>query len=253
MVCTKVLGQMVQMSMTDQRILEPRTKRLFYPIDEPVIDFPIQSVDINWDRLIAKRQTVLDTIDEMPVYLLKPEILVLLDAEKDPTYRLILDLMWTTGARISEVLALRPSSFKDDRYEFGVILKTLKQRPGRPTKKALQRSPKRYVPIVDYALQDRIQSFLYARRVKETERIFPMARQTVNRHISRLVERVGGAPFPISSHTFRHSFAIHLLLHGRPLKYVSQLLGHKSIDSTEIYTNVLTVDGGHFLKGVDFH
>lgn len=67
------------------------------------------------------------------------------------------------------------------------------------------------------------------------------------------MERVGGAPFAISSHTFRHSFAIHLLLHGRPLKYVSQLLGHKSIDSTEIYTNVLTIDGGHFLEGVEFH
>ncbi|WP_419632972.1 hypothetical protein [Thiolapillus sp.] len=31
----------------------------------------------------------------------------------------------------------------------------------------------------------------------------------------------------MTSHTFRHSFAIHLLLHGRPLKYVSQLLGRK--------------------------
>ncbi|WP_419588691.1 hypothetical protein [Thiolapillus sp.] len=30
-------------------------------------------------------------------------------------------------------------------------------------------------------------------------------------------------------------------------------LGHKSMDSTEIYTNVLTIDGGHFLDGVDFH
>ncbi len=80
-----------------------------------------------------------------------------------------------------------------------------------------------------------------------------MARQTVNRHIDALVEWVGGMPISISAHTFRHSFAIHLLLHGRPLKYVSQLLGHKSIDSTEIYTNVLTIDGGHFLEGVDFH
>ena len=80
-----------------------------------------------------------------------------------------------------------------------------------------------------------------------------MSRQTVGRHIKALVERVGGAPFPITPHTFRHSFAIHLLLHGRPLKYVAQLLGHKSIDSTEIYTNVLTVDGGHFLKGINFH
>lgn len=75
----------------------------------------------------------------------------------------------------------------------------------------------------------------------------------VNRHIHALVERVGGAPINITSHTFRHSFAVHLLLHARPLKYVSKLLGHQSVESTEIYTNVLTVDGAHFLEGVDFH
>jgi len=243
------------MTLSDAQLPSPRHRpnRLFHPTQEPVNTFPIQSVRIDWDRLIAKRPTVLQTIDVMPVYLLKPEILTLLDAEKHPTYRLVLDIMWTTGARISEVLALTPSSFVDDGYDFGVILKILKQRPGRPSKATLQRSPKRYVPIVDHLLQDRIQSFLYAGHFKKNERIFPMARQTVNRHINALVERVGGAPFSISCHTFRHSFAIHLLLHGRPLKYVSQLLGHKSIDSTEIYTNVLTIDGGHFLEGVDFH
>jgi site-specific recombinase XerD len=241
------------MRHADAPFSRSRSRSLFQPVEEPPAVFPIQAVHIDWDRLIAKRPTVLATIDTMPVYLLKPEILGLLDAEKHPTYRLILDLMWTTGARISEVLALTPGSFLEDGYDFGVILKTLKQRPGRPRKAALQRSPKRYVPIADLLLQDRIQSYLYAGRFRKGERIFPMARQTVNRHIAALVERVGGAPFSISAHTFRHSFAIHLLLHGRPLKYVSQLLGHKSMDSTEIYTNVLTVDGGHFLEGVEFH
>jgi len=244
---------MVQKHVSDNRFPRAPANRLFYPVEEPVSHFPIQSVQIDWDRLLAKRSTVLETIDAMPSYLLKPEILNLLDAEKHPTYRLILDLMWTTGARISEVLALKPTSFTDDGYDFGVVLKTLKQRPGRPTKKAVQRSPKRYVPIVDHALQDRIQSFLYAQHFKKTDRLFPMSRQTVNRHIHQLVERVGGAPFSISCHTFRHSFAIHLLLHAIPLKIVSQLLGHKSMDSTEIYTNVLTIDGGHFLEVVDFH
>lgn len=239
--------------LPDAQFPRPRPKRLFHPQEEPLNPFPIQSVRIDWDRLKAKRPTVLQTIDAMPMYLLKPEVLALLDEEKHPTYRLILDLMWTTGARISEVLALTPGSFIDDGYDFGVILKTLKQRPGRPSKAALQRSPKRYVPVADKLLQDRIQSYLYAGSFRKTDRIFPMARQTVNRHIKALVERVGGADFSISAHTFRHSFAIHLLLHARPLKYVSQLLGHKSIDSTEIYTRVLTIDGGHFLEGVDFH
>lgn len=253
MIRTIITYEKVQMTLPDAQFQRPQPQKLFHPVEEPLATFPIQSVRIDWDRLIAKRPTVLKTIDAMPSYLIKPEVLGLLEAEKHPTYRLILDLMWTTGARISEILALTPASFVDDGYDFGVILKTLKQRPGRPSKATLQRSPKRYVPIVDLQLQDRIQSYLYAGRFRKSKRIFPMARQTVNRHINALVERVGGAPFSISAHTFRHSFAIHLLLHGRPLKYVGQLLGHKSIDSTEIYTNVLTIDGGHFLEGVDFH
>ena len=222
-------------------------------IPPPEVVFPIQSVQIDWDRLIAKRALVLRTIDAMPVYLLKPEVVALLDAEKHPTYRLIMDLMWTTGARISEVLALTPASFIDDGYDYGVILKTLKHHPGRPRKASLQRSPKRYVPINDHLLEDRIRSYLHTGHFKKTQRLFPMVRQTVNRHIHAVVERVGGASFSISCHTFRHSFAIHLLLHGRPLKVIAKFLGHRSTQSTEIYTNVLTIDGGHFLEGVDFH
>ena len=241
------------MSVSASAFLRPRPKKRLYPAIEPVVDFPIGQVEIHWDRLYAKRPTVLQTVDEMPRYLLKPEVLHLLQAEKHPTYRLLLDLMWTTGARVSEALALTPASFMDDGYDFGVILKSLKQRPGRPTKATLQRSPKRYIPIVDLSLQDRIQSYLYAGHFRQTERIFPMCRQTVNRHIHRLAKEFEDMPFAISSHTFRHSFAVHLLLHGRPLKYVSKLLGHKSIESTEIYTNVLTIDGGHFLEGVEFH
>lgn len=151
------------------------------------------------------------------------------------------------------MLALKPTSFIDDGYDFGVILTTLKQKAGRPSKAALARSAKRYVPIQDRVLKDRIQSFLWAGHFTKTDRLFPMCRQTVNRYIKKLVDGAGGAPFTISAHTFRHSFAVHLLLHARPLKVVSQLLGHRSVDSTEIYTNVLTVDVAHFLDGVDFH
>lgn len=247
------MREMVQNPPGDRAFTTRRSARLFTPPEAPHADFPIQVVHIDWDRLVAKRPLVLETTDDMPGYLIKPEVLLLLDAEKHPTYRLVLDLMWSTGARISEVLALQPTSFVDDGYDFGVVLRTLKQRPGRPSNRSLQRSPKRYVPIADALLQDRIQSYLWAGSFRKDDRIFPMSRQTVNRHIHALVKRLGGSPFPITAHTFRHSFAVHLLLHGRPLKYVSQLLGHRSIQSTEIYTRVLTVDGGHFLKGVDFH
>lgn len=217
------------------------------------IGYPIQDVQIDWERLAAKRRQVMDTVEAMPSYLTKPEVLYLLELELHPTYRLILDLMWSTGARISEVLGLTPSSFVDDGYDFSVILSTLKQRPGRPSKRSIARSPKRYVPIMDVVLQNRIQRYLAVGGFRRSERLFKMTRQTVNRHITALTTRAGGASIRISCHTFRHSFAIHLILHARPLKYVSKLLGHKSINSTEIYTNVLTVDGEHFMRGVDFH
>jgi site-specific recombinase XerD len=215
--------------------------------------FPIGEIQIDWPRLIAKRPLVLQTVDTMPVYLLKPEILGLLDAEKDPTRRLMLDLLWCTGARVSELLALTRESFIYDGYDYVVLLKTLKAYPGRPTKAAQIRSPKRFITLYDERLIDRIQCHLTAGHFRANERVFRMCRQTVNRHIHSLVERVGGAPFSIHAHTFRHSFAVHLLLHARPLKLVSQLLGHSSIESTEIYTNVLTSDWGHLLKGVSFH
>ncbi len=107
---------------TDPRFPVSHPNRLFHPVETPPVTFPIQSVHIDWDRLIAKRSTVLQTIDAMPVYLVKPEILGLLDAEKHPTYRLILDLMWTTGARVSEVLALALVSFLNDVSDFVAFL-----------------------------------------------------------------------------------------------------------------------------------
>ncbi len=198
------LGEMVQKYPSVPEFRQQRRARLFHSDDSPSVAYPIQHVEIDWERLKAKRPLVLKTIDAMPTYLIKPEVLALLEHEKDPMYRLILDLMWTTGARISEVLALKKGSFVDDGYDFGVILKTLKQNPGRPKKTTLRRSPKRYVPINDAMLCDRVQSYLYAGHFRQTERIFTVTRQSVNRHIHTLVDEEGGAPFAISCHTFRH-------------------------------------------------
>ena len=237
----------------NELFFEKKVPLIFRHSETPKADYPIQKIEIDWDRLVAKRALVLKTVQCMPDYLLKPEILYLLDHEKNPTYSLLLDLMWSTGARVSEVLAIRTNSFNDDGYYFGVYLSSLKQRAGRPTKRSAARTPKRYVPISDAALQSRIYSYIKTRRLKSKERLFKLTRQSVNRHLHRLTQRAGGTPFKITCHTFRHSFAIHLLLHGSPIKYISKLLGHSSVKSTEIYTNIFTVDGHHFMEGVDFH
>ncbi len=114
--------------------------------------------------------------------------------------------------------------------------------------------PKRFIPILDRDFQTRIQSYLWMGKVRKDEQIFPITRQAVSANVDRLIDQVGGEPpFKIGCHTFGHSFAVHLLLHGRPLNIGSQLLGHRSAESTEMYTNVLTFENVHFLEGVEFH
>ncbi|EBO3988520.1 hypothetical protein DHU18_13945 [Salmonella enterica] len=47
---------------------------------------------------------------------------------------------------------------------------------------------------------------------------------------------------PVTPHTFRHSYAMHMLYAGIPLKVLQSLMGHKSISSTEVYTRVFALD-----------
>ncbi|NVJ65918.1 MAG: tyrosine-type recombinase/integrase [Gammaproteobacteria bacterium] len=224
---------------------------LFKATPPQPIHYPIQHVEIDWEYVRAGRKEILDTVEEMPAYLLHPEVRNLIAFAKE-NQKLLLELLWATGARVSELLALTPERYYFNGYRQFIVLDTLKRR-GRPKKKAIQRSPKRYIPICDEVLSQKIRSFLAINKFRKGERIFKVQRQTVNRWIKACAEKGGGAPFSISSHTFRHSFAIHLLLHGRPLKYVSKLLGHSSVKSTEIYNNVLTFDGAHLMEGIDFH
>tara|TARA_R110002096_G_scaffold427766_2_gene638757 strand:- start:3639 stop:4193 length:555 start_codon:yes stop_codon:yes gene_type:complete len=134
---------------------------------------------------------------------------------------------------MSEVLAITSASFVDDGYDLGVWLKTLKQGTGRPSKRSLQRSPKRFIPILNRDFQTRIQSYLWMGKFRKDERIFPITRQAVSANIDRLIDQMAGEPpFKIGFHTFLHSFAVHLLLHVQPLKFASQLLSHRSAEST---------------------
>lgn len=57
------------MTPTEGQFPRQRPQRLFQRIEEPSAPFPIESVRIDWDRLIAKRPTVLETIDAMPAFI----------------------------------------------------------------------------------------------------------------------------------------------------------------------------------------
>lgn len=80
----------------------------------------------------------------------------------------------------------------------------------------------------------------------EKARIWDITDRTVRTLLNEAVKvaAADGVRFsvPVTPHTFRHSYAMHMLYAGIPLKVLQSLMGHKSVSSTEVYPKVFTLD-----------
>lgn len=154
--------------------------------------------------------------------------------------RALLELLYSTGARISEVVELDV----DD----------LDLAPGAAAVRLLGKGRKeRVVPVGSYAVEALDAYLVRARPAlaaggRGTPRVFlntrggPLSRQSAWAVLRRAAQRSGVARADeISPHTLRHSFATHLLAGGADVRVVQELLGHASVTTTQIYTQV-TVD-----------
>jgi integron integrase len=205
----------------------------------------------------------------LPVVLTKAEVHLVLEQISDPTFRLQAKLLYGTGMRLLECLRLR---VKD--LDFGqshIVVRDTKGNEDRVTLlpeqlkpilqehlrhvKALHESDLQagygavYLP---YALERK-----YPNAGKEWgwQYLFPAARLSVDprsgvvrRHHAddsnlqravRAAAKASGVAKPATPHTFRHSFATHLLEAGYDIRTVQELLGHKDVKTTMIYTHVL--------------
>jgi site-specific recombinase XerD len=136
-------------------------------------------------------------------------------------------LVYSAGLRVSEVVKLKPENIDSDRKL--ILIKGAKGRKDRCT------------TLSNMALQT---LRTYYKSVKPKDWLF--LGQKKGRHIStRTVEKVFedtikrvGIKKDVSVHSLRHSYATHLLESRTDLRYVQELLGHKSSKTTEIYTHV---------------
>ncbi|SDS54394.1 integrase/recombinase XerD [Paraoerskovia marina] len=147
--------------------------------------------------------------------------------------RALLELLYSTGARISEAVNL---SVDDVDLEVGAVRLLGKG------------SKERVVPVGSFARRA-VDAYLVrarpelAARGRGTPRIFlntrgaPLSRQSAWAVLRVAAERAG-LPHEISPHTLRHSFATHLLAGGADVRVVQELLGHASVTTTQIYTLV---------------
>lgn len=146
--------------------------------------------------------------------------------------RCMLEVLYATGLRVSELVALRLDEI------------SLRQGVVRVMGKG---SKERLVPFGDEAL-DWLERYLANGRLellsgKLTDVVFPsqrgqqMTRQTFWHRIKRHAI-TAGINKPLSPHTLRHAFATHLLNYGADLRVVQMLLGHSDLSTTQIYTHV---------------
>lgn len=140
--------------------------------------------------------------------------------------RLILELLFSTGLRVSELQALNVADINLERDEIPVRGKGGKVR----------------VVFLSQPAKELLEQYLLA--LGETEALIvnkPAGSRLTVRSIERIVSKyakAAGISKKVSPHTLRHTFATDLLINGADLRSVQSLLGHSNISTTQIYTHV---------------
>jgi integrase/recombinase XerD len=174
----------------------------------------------------------------LPKNLSEPQVESLLAAPNTETTlglrdRAMLELLYATGLRVSELVGLKLSQVSLDAGVVRVVGKGSKERLVPLGEEAVSWL-KRYLKtargeLMAHGTSDAV--FLTARRSALT-------RQAFWQLIKRYAVRAGMSAGALSPHTLRHAFATHLLNHGADLRVVQLLLGHADITTTTIYTHV---------------
>jgi site-specific recombinase XerD len=150
--------------------------------------------------------------------------------------RAILELLFSTGLRVSELVGLNREQINLKTREFGVMGKGGRFR-------VIFISTRAAEAVMKY-LRERFDHYtpLFIRNLKKTDLVSDdEAVRLSARSIQRLVKKyVLGARLPVEAtpHTLRHSMATDLLRNGADLRSVQEMLGHKNIATTQIYTHV---------------
>jgi integrase/recombinase XerC len=146
--------------------------------------------------------------------------------------RVLLELLYASGLRVSEIWQLNLENIDAESREIRVIGKGSKERMtlmGLPAADALQN----YLNLArPYLLNKRLNTAVFLN--KKGQRLSMRGIQKILKHYAL----AAGIPKDVHPHVLRHTFATHLLDGGADLRVVQELLGHADLSSTQIYTHV---------------
>ena len=163
----------------------------------------------------------------LPVVLSPQEVVQFLDAVKAPKHRAILTTCYAAGLRISEAIALTVSAIDSER----MVLRITKGKGQKD--RYVMLSPKLLAVLRDWWKVERPRHWLFPGERPEA----PITRRAVQL-ACRIARRRARLAKPVSPHSLRHAFSVHLLEAGTDLRTIQLLLGHRSLQTTARYLRV---------------
>lgn len=186
-------------------------------------------------QIVKDRKIILEKLHrpkrekKLPNVLTKEEVKKILDAHRNIKHKAMLSLIYSCGLRRSELLNLKPLDVDSKR---GVLI--IRQAKGR--KDRIAPLSDKIVEILRQYYRDYRPTIWLFEGQKEGERYDERSLANV---LKQALDKAG-IKKPVSLHWLRHSYATHLLEAGTDLRYIQEILGHKSSRTTEIYTHVST-------------
>ncbi len=158
------------------------------------------------------------------------------NADYHRRYLLLCKILLRTGARIDEALQLRPMDINLDLNT--ITLVTLKKRKN--STRTIPLHPELKEQIMTYFLNFNISP-------RSQDLIFPMKRQAVDLYMKKMQYQLN---IRIHAHKFRHTFGVKAILDHVPLSVLQEWLGHSSIFTTSIYTQITGMDTSMFMNQI---
>lgn len=166
---------------------------------------------------------------QLPAVLSKKEIQKLLDCTTNLKYKCIFAVMYSAGTRLNETLHLKVSDINSERMRIHIKYAKF----GTPRYSIL--SKKTVEMLRDYWRKYRPAKWLFFSGQYPDQ---PLNCRCVQKEFQYSAKRAGIIKENIRPHSLRHSFATHLLDSNLNLRVIQELLGHKHVSSTAIYTHV---------------
>jgi integrase/recombinase XerD len=162
--------------------------------------------------------------NKLPVVLTKEEVLKLFEATKTLKSNLIIQLLYSSGLRVSEIVNL-----KKENLDFNENMGWVRKGKGKKDR----------MFIISQKLSKKLQKLIS--KHEDWKFLFSKEKPLTTRNIQKIVHAVGlksGINKSVHPHTLRHSFATHLLENGVDIRKIQVLLGHESLNTTTIYTHI---------------